>query len=116
MGQGIISKHKEIMMKFTAQKIDLTLELTVLDGSEVTLDTKVTMTSEEILNTMEVWKSIEKEFKDNNVRILAEQLTNMYPKSSTWFLQNFDVKTLNEIIIYVASSMGGIRKNEESSS
>lgn len=102
-------------MKFKAEKIDLTLDLITLKGEEVTLNPKVTQTAEEILNTLNVWKAVEKEHKDSNVRILAEQLTTVYPKTAIWFLQNFDVKTLNEIVIYMASAMGGIRKNEGSS-
>ena len=102
-------------MKFTATKIDLTLELTTLSGEEEVLNPKATATAEEILNTMEVWKSIEIEHKGNNIKILAEQLAIVYPKKSEWFLQNFDVKTLSDIVVYVASSMGGVRKNAESS-
>ena len=102
-------------MKFEAQKIDLTLDLTTLVGEKITLNPKVTMTAEEILNTMVVWKSIEKEKKTNNVRVLSEQLACIYPKKAIWFLQNFDVRTLSEITVYVASTMGGVRKNDESS-
>ena len=102
-------------MKFTAQKIDLVLELVTLTGGEEVLSPKASPTAEEILNTMDVWKSIEKEKKGNNIGILADQLAIVYPKTSDWFLQNFDVKTLSDIVVYVASSMGGVRKNAESS-
>lgn len=106
-------------MKFTAQKIDLGLELTKLDGVEEPLiSPKITLfTASEVARIRGVWETIEKE-EDNKkkpLKVMADQLALIYPKKSEWFMNNFDVKTLNDIVIYVAQTMGGIVKNEGSS-
>ena len=105
-------------MKFTAQKIDLTLELTTLESEEVVLNPKMNVTAEEAMSIIKEWTVIEKESKDrsNVVQVIADQLAVVYPKLPEWFMKNFDPRTLSEIVQHVAGSLGGLRKNEVSSS
>lgn len=104
-------------MKFTAQKIDITLELMTLEKKEETIIPKMDLTSEGVMNTMEQWKNIEKEEdnKNNVIKVLSAQLAIVYPRTDEWFRKNCDVRTMKDIVIEVAGAMGGIRKNEESS-
>ncbi len=104
-------------MKFTAQKIDLVLELTTLNKEELQILPVIELSSEGVMNTMLQWKNIEKEEgnKNNAILVLSKQLAIIYPKNEEWFRKNCDVKTMKDIVIHVASEMGGLRKNEESS-
>jgi len=105
-------------MKFEAKKIDLTLELTTLSGEEITLTPRKLVTAEETVNILRSWTAAEKNAKTNvdRVELLAKELSILYPKEKEWFLSNFDMTTLSDMLNFVASSIGGIRKNAESSS
>lgn len=98
-------------MKFSATKIDLDLELVTLEGEDVKLSPKAPPTAEETMNTMNIWKTIEKEENTNAIQILAKQLAFVYPKPYEWFLRNFDIRTLSDMVVFVATAMGGVRKN-----
>lgn len=104
------------MAKFVAEKPDLVLELITLEGEEVTLEPTEIMSGTVALDVTEKWRKLEKEEKDQGdesksaLEILAIELSYIYSKDAKWFLDNIDFGTLNEILIYVAQTIGGIKK------
>ena len=102
-------------MKFKANKVDLDLELTTLVGEEINLEPKVLVTAEEAVKIIDKWTKLESNDEIGKVDLLAKELSIVYEKEPSWWLQNFDVATLSEILKFVAESMGGVRKNEDSS-
>ena len=107
------------MEKFVAEKPDLTLELTTLEGEEITLEPTQVMSGKGALEITEKWSKLEKEEKEKGdegkspFEILAIELAYVYPKNAEWFLENIDFGTLNEILIYVAQTIGGIKKKSK---
>ncbi len=101
-------------MKFEAKKIDLSLELVSLTGEIHNLEPVGIMTADRSITVVEAWTQIEKD-ETSVVKIIAEQLAIVYPKNAEWFLINFDAKTLSDIVKHVAQSLGGLRKNVETS-
>lgn len=104
-------------MKFEAKKIDLELELVTLDGETLTLTPKKLVTATETVVILEQWTKLESAAKTNvqRVKLAASELSILYPREADWFMNNFDMGTLNEVLNYVAGAIGGIRKNVESS-
>ena len=109
-------------MKFEARKIDLDLELTTLDGSTFKLKPTIKTSANSSLKMLNLFEAIENDNaeerkKDESVaiKIIAQQLASVYDKDQEWFMDNFDVRTLSEIIGYVSSAMVGLVKNEEGS-
>ena len=106
------------MEKFVAEKPDLVLELTTLEGEEITLEPAEVMSGKAALEITEKWSKLEKEEKEkedgkSSFEILAIELSYIYPKSAEWFLDNFDLGILNKILIYVAQTIGGIKKKSK---
>ncbi|MHA1302136.1 MAG: hypothetical protein ACTSPI_00340 [Candidatus Heimdallarchaeaceae archaeon] len=104
------------MEKFVAEKPDLVLELTTLSGEEITLEPTEIISGTVALNITEKWKKLEEEAGDKSkspLEILATELSYIYPKNARWFLDNFDFGTLNEILVYVAQTVGGIKKKSK---
>ena len=104
-------------MKFEAKKVDLELELTTLSGENITLNPKKLVTAEETISLLEKWTVLEDKAKTNvqKVKLVANELAVVYPKDADWFMSNFNIGVLVEILDYVATTVGGIRKNAESS-
>jgi len=110
------------MEKFVAEKPDLTLELTTLEGEEITLEPVEIMSGKAALEITDQWSKLEKENKENKenekykspFEILALELSHVYPKNAEWFLDNFDLGVLNKILIYVAQTIGGLKKKSNS--
>ena len=104
-------------MKFEAKKIDLDLELTTLNGETITLTPKKLVTATETVSLLKVWMELENKAKTSidKVNLAALELAVMYPKDYDWFMDNFDIGTLTEVLNHVASAIGGIRKNVKSS-
>ena len=107
------------MEKFTAEKPDLVLELITLFGEEITLEPTEIMSGTVALEVTKKWSKLEKEEKGkedggkSSLEILAIELSYIYPKDTKWFLDNIDLGTLNEILIYVAKTIGGIKKKSK---
>ncbi len=104
-------------MKFETKKMDLELDLTTLSGENVLLEPKKLITAEETISILEKWTTLEGKVTTNvgRVKLVAAELSVVYHKDESWFMSNFDISTLNEILNYVAETLGGIRKNAESS-
>lgn len=104
-------------MKFEAKKVDLELELITLKGETISLMPKKLVTAEETVKILDSWTSLESKATTNvqRVRLVAAELAILYPKDKEWFLEHFDISTLNDILNFAAGAIGGIRKNEESS-
>jgi len=111
------------MKKFEAQHLDLILELTTLGGEELTLEPKLIMNAENVMNIVNKWEILEKKQKEEKedkdklspLEIVAENLAMIYPRDKIWFLQNFDFGTLNAILKYVAETLAQLKKNEKNS-
>ncbi len=124
------------MAKFKAEKLDLDLELTTLDGDVESMSPKTKVNTTKTLQIIEQWGIMEKEQADEkrkeeeakkkNVEyegkkrkspfeIIAIELEMIYPKDAKWFMDNFDVPTLGKIMTHVAETMGGFKKKETSS-
>ena len=106
------------MEKFVAEKPDLILELTTLEGEEITLEPDKVVSGTIALEITNKWSKLEKENKENkdgksSLEILAIELAYVYPKNAEWFLDNIDFGTLNKILIYVAQTIGGIKKKSK---
>lgn len=107
------------MAKFIAEKPDLVLELITLEGEEITIEPAEVVSGSVALSITEKWRKLEKEEKEQEdksksaLEILAIELSYIYPKDAKWFLDNIDFGTLNEILIYVAQTIGGIKKKSK---
>ncbi len=108
------------MQQFQAVKPDLDLELKMLSGDEITLKPKKVMSGQMAIEITKFWTKTEKEQKEKDkeglaiMEVIAAELAYIYPKDPKWFLDNFDVNTLNDILMFVAESIGGIKKREKS--
>lgn len=100
------------MNEFAAKKLDLDLNLTLLDGTELTLEPKNLLTVDESMRIMNAWTEDEKSKVEglDKVNLLAEELAVVYPKDSKWWSANFDIETLSAIVVFVAETIGGVRK------
>ena len=124
------------MAKFKAEKLDLDLELTTLDGDVVSMSPKTKVNTTKTLQIIEQWGAMEeeqeaerreeekakkegKEYKakkrKNPFEIIAIELEMLYSKDAKWFMDNFDVPTLGKIMNHVAETMGGLKKKETNS-
>jgi len=120
--------------KFTATKIDLELELTTLDGTEVMLDIDGGVTTAKCVSIIEQWGKLETDHnellkkneqlkeegkepsKDKMIQsyeILAIQLSLVYPKDSKWFLDNFEPQTLLNLVNHVVDSIKTAKKKSK---
>ena len=112
------------MAKFQAAIPDLDLELKTLTGEEIFLKPKKVVSSQVAIEITKFWMKIEKEQKEKVekkkeeeglgvMEIITKELAYIYPKESEWFLKNFDVTTLNNILLHVAEAIGGLKKREK---
>jgi hypothetical protein len=85
------------MAKFVAQKLDLDLELTTLKGEEIIVVPKEFINAQKCVEIMNHWTKLE--------------LAMIYDKDKNWFLENIEPGTLTEILVYVAETIGGVKKN-----
>lgn len=105
-------------MEFAAQKPDLVLELTTLSGEKETLEPKKIMNGAFAKEIMDKWGQLEKAQNENKlgpIDIITTELSYVYPKTQEWFEENFDVNTLQDILVYVAQIVGGAKKKRTSS-
>lgn len=103
------------MAEFKAEKIDLDLDLTLLSGEVLKLSPKFEVTTSKVIEILNVWNRIEKENKENKkvaFDIIAEELSCVYDKPEQWWKDNFDPATLQQILIHVAETVGGLKKKE----
>jgi len=109
------------MAKFQAAKPDLDLELTTLTGEKIVLKPKKVVSGQVAIEITQFWVKVEKEQKEKKedekglaiMEIIAKELSHIYPKEANWFLDNFDVNTLNDILMFVAEAIGGLKKGEK---
>jgi hypothetical protein len=103
------------MAKFVAQKLDLDLELTTLKGEEIIVVPKEFINAQKCVEIMNHWTKLEnaaKKDKDSNpLETIAIELAMIYDKDKNWFLENIEPGTLTEILVYVAETIGGVKKN-----
>ncbi len=98
-------------MEFKAEVPDLTLELTTLEGEQVVLDPSKPVNGKvarEIMSTFTEMK--EEDAEKMAVDIIVDQLAYIYPRTAEWFLENFDLSTLGQILKHVATTIGNIKK------
>jgi len=106
-------------MQFEAKKIDIDLELTTLNGEEVTLKPKVAMSTEGTYGIMKAWTKLEEKQSEDSkgldrILVLSEELACVYPKEAIWFRNNFDLGTLGSILEFIATTIAAIRKKDKS--
>ena len=105
------------MEKFQAEKPDLTLELTTLSGEELELNPTNPVSGKVALEITDKWSVLEKKTKEDDTKsaleMVAIELAYIYPKDKDWFLENFDFGTLNNILTFVAETIGGIKKKSK---
>ncbi len=120
--------------KFSAKKIDLELELTTLNGDEVTLDIEGVATTTKCISIIEQWGKIENDHNDllkkneelkeegkpqlkekatSSYELLALQLSLVYPKQKEWFLDNFEPQALLDIVNHVVDSIKTAKKKSK---
>lgn len=108
------------MAKFEAKKLDLDLELVTLSGEQVNLEPKFIISMDTTYKIMKEWTRLDKENEGEEdleaLRLIADQLAFVYPKDTEWFMSNFDIGTISEIVGFVGQTMGGMAKKETSSS
>ena len=107
------------MEKFQAKNPDLILELTTLGGEELTLKPTLILNAENVIKIINRWTILDNKQKEiekpNPIDLMSEQLGFIYPKDKAWFLENFDINTLNEIMTHVVETLGGLKKNTKNS-
>lgn len=102
-------------MKFTAEKLDLDLELITLTGEEISLQPKKLVNGKVAGDLIKKWKGISKADVDDPLKeVTCAQLAEVYPKKIDWWLENFDPGTLNAILKHVAETIGGVLKKSTS--
>lgn len=105
------------MEKFQAEKPDLTLDLTTLSGEELELNPINPVSGKVALEITNRWTILEAKQKEDDalssLEVVAIELSYIYPKDKNWFLENFDFGTLNSILVYVAETIGGIKKKSK---
>lgn len=104
--------------EFKAKEVDMDLQLTTLSGESLLLTPERKMSTEEALRIMRLWTKKEaEELKDSfdKINLLAFELSTVYDKEPEWWVQNFDIVTLSQIVVFVAEAIGGIEKKEQSS-
>jgi len=106
------------MQTFKARVIDIDLELTTLGGEELTLKPKIVLNTTNVVKIIKDWTNLE--VKDNELikkeekspfDLIATELAMIYPKSKEWFLDNFDIFVLGEILKFVAGKIGDVKKS-----
>ena len=102
------------MAKFEAKKIDLDLELTTLDGEEVQLSPKISMSTEGTYTIMKAWTKMEEDTEDGveKIILISKELAFIYPKDAKWFRDNLDFITLGTILEHVAKTIGNVQKKK----
>lgn len=109
------------MAKFQAEKPDLDLDLVTLSGEQILVKPKKIVNGQTAIEITNHWIKLEKEQKKKRetneeglavMEVIAKELAYIYDKEANWFLNNFDVATLNEILMYVAETLGGIKKKQ----
>lgn len=108
------------MAKFTAKRIDMALELTTLDGEEITKEPQIKISAFEADRMFHFFNEYEtandeKELTDRDSKILvvAKEIAEVYGESPEWWMQNFDFATLNDIILFIGQSLAGLKKTIE---
>ena len=107
--------------KFVAKKLDLELELTALDGTERNLspDESIIWNAKYIGIIMQKMRAMELEFTKKDAEevaltaaaLLASELELVYVGEQQYFMENFEVGTLRELVTHVAQTLGGYLKN-----
>ena len=117
------------MAKFTAEKIEIDLELTTLgeaqrakaEGDEpkvIELSLKLILDAQKVINIVKEWNILEKKKHENielPFEVMAIELAMLYDRPKEWWLENFDVTTLNKILKHVAGAMAGLKKSPKNS-
>ena len=101
------------MAKFVAETPDLTLELTTLTGEEVILTPKEILSGSRAKEIMKKRTELEeKQGKDKigPIELLSKELEYVYDKPYTWWEKNFNVSVIQEIMTFVAKTVGGAKK------
>jgi len=110
------------MQAFKARVIDIDLELTTLGGEELTLKPKIVLNTTNVVKIIKDWTNLE--VKDNELikrkekspfDLIATELSMIYPKDKDWFLDNFDIFVLGEILKFVAAEIGDVKKSPTTS-
>lgn len=102
------------MQEFIAKEPDLILNLTVLSGEKIELKPKIQISGKGVLEVTNKWTKLEKDKKLSPIEIVVIELSYVYPKTSEWFLENFDFENLNAMLIHVAQTIGGFKKKSKS--
>ena len=104
------------MAKFTTKKLDLELQLTTVDGQEVTISPKegLKFNATNISQIVNSWAKLEEvKEKGQTMELLAKQLSYVYDEDSEWWMDNFRPDTIQEVLIYVAQTLSGFKKNDK---
>ena len=105
-------------MKFVAETPDLTLELTCLNGEDLVLNPTTPVSGKAAMILIDKWTELEGKQKENGLSpmdIVVTELALVYPRNKEWWLENFDVATLNKILTHVAQAIGGLKKRQKKS-
>lgn len=108
------------MQSFTAETIDIDLELTTLDGEKISLAPKIVLNAKVVTGLFKEWDLLEKNRKEKGSQfeifeVQAIELAGIYDKPKEWWLENFDISTLNKILTFVAEALAKVKKNTPSS-
>ena len=108
-------------MRYESKKIDLTLELVTLSGEELIVKGPTNISAKYAGAMMKKWAAYENKDEDNKdspadevIKIadtIAIELSFIYTDTKPeWFLDNFDMGTLNDILRWVAEELTGLKK------
>lgn len=115
-------------MKFEAQKLDLDIEATGLDGKERVISPPIeqVFSAKHIEFLMAQFDKVDKELQalvdktpekdEEDLRLkitstfLLAKLDMIYPGEREYFIENFDPTTIREIVVYVVAQLTGYQK------
>ena len=108
------------MKSFVAEAIDADLELTTLSGEKIDLSPKAVLNAKRVTAMFKEWDLLEKKRKETGSQFdvfetQAIELAGIYEKPKEWWLENFDIGTLDKILSHVAQTLSRVKKNTPNS-
>ena len=111
-------------MEFVVKKIDLDLDLTLLDGTVHKFEPRVPTDLRSLLAMVKRWDKVNevndakgtKDEKEVNEKVtpfelFADRFVELYGQTADWWLDNCNAETMTSIAKYVNRTIGGVKKS-----
>ena len=105
-------------MKFTANSLDLDLDLTTLSKETILIEGPKSMSAETAIKVLGILAETDKKIAANNgdmeivLKGAISDIISMYGKDEVFWRENFDAPLIFEIRKYMLTTISGIKKKE----